>query len=338
MFVGSVGTPGRPARRAWQRLASIIDSEARHAGAPVRSGYTVALLVLLVACSDRQQPRSHRTGTRPASSSRTHPFPFDRVERVDLYVVSVSGSLSADTSAAGSFVTLATPNRTIDLLALQNGVTDELGALELPEGVITAVRLVIDTDLSSITLKDGTVLTGSSTPGIAWQSSAGRPVLNALIHEQIDVPDTGGTVVIDFDVGKAFITPQELDPASTDQGFIFSPVLHAADGTKTGSIAGVVRSGGSRWTMRRSGSTWASRPSRRIPGRCWRRRTPMPTGAFRFSYVTRSAYWSGLPAQANTTYIVAVDPPSALAAERTLVANVTVTAGQETVLGTIVLP
>jgi hypothetical protein len=61
-------------------------------------------------------------------------------------------------------------------------------------------------------------------------------------------------------------------------------------------------------------------------------------GAFRFSYVTRSAYWSGLPAQANSTYIVAVDPPSALAAERTLVANVTVTAGQETVLGTVVLP
>jgi hypothetical protein len=303
-----------------------------------RSGrYTVALLVSLIACSDRssQDPAGENT-TRVLLTD--DPFPFDRVERVDLYVVSVSGSLSPDTSAAGSFVTLATPNRKINLLALQNGVTDELGELELPEGIVTAVRLTIDTDLSSITLKDGTVLTGSSTPGIAWQSSAGRPVLNALIHEQIDVPDSGGTVVIDFDVGKAFITPQEIDPASTDEGFIFSPVLRAADGTKTGSIAGVVRSGGSP-VEDASLRLYLGNPS--DPENTW---SVLGTahsdaaGGFEFAFVTRSAYWAQLPAQANSTYIVAVDPPSGLPAERVLVPNVTVTAGHETTLGTIDLP
>ena len=299
--------------------------------------HAVGLFVLLVACSDRSSPSP--TGENTTRVLLTDdPFPFDRVERVDLHVVSVSGSLTADTSAAGSFVTMATPNRTIDLLALQNGVTDELGALELPEGIITAVRLTIDTDLSSITLKDGTVLTGSSTPGIAWQSSAGRPVLNALIHEQIDVPDTGGTVVIDFDVGKAFITPQEIDPASTDHGFIFSPVLRAADGTKTGSITGSVRSGGSpvedaslRLYLGNPASaenTWSVLGTAHSDA----------AGGFEFSFVTRSAYWTKFPAQANSTYIVAVDPPSGLSAERALVPNVTVTAGHETALGTIDLP
>jgi hypothetical protein len=62
------------------------------------------------------------------------------------------------------------------------------------------------------------------------------------------------------------------------------------------------------------------------------------TGAFEFSFVTRSAYWAQVPAQANNTYIVAVDPPSGLAAQRALVPHVTVTAGAETDLGTIVLP
>jgi len=299
--------------------------------------HTVALLVLLVACSDRSSPGP--TGEKTTRVLLTDdPFPFDRVERVDLYVVSVSGSLTADTSATGSFVTMATPNRAIDLLALRNGVTDELGALELPEGIITAVRLTIDTDLSSITLKDGTVLTGSSTPGIAWQSSAGRPVLNALIHEQIDVPDTGGTVVIDFDVGKAFITPQEVDPASTDDGFIFSPVLRAADGTKTGSISGGVRSGGSpvedaslRLYLGNPASaenTWSVLGTAHSDA----------AGGFEFSFVTRSAYWAQFPAQASNSYIVAVDPPSGLPAERVLVPNVTVTAAHETALGTIDLP
>jgi uncharacterized protein DUF4382 len=299
--------------------------------------HAIPLLVLLVACSDRSSPGS--TGENTTRVLLTDaPFPFDRVERVDLYVVSVSGSLTPDTSAAGSFVTMATPNRTIDLLALQRGVTEELGALELPEGVITAVRLTIDTDLSSITLKDGTVLTGSSTPGIAWQSSAGRPVLNALIHEQIDVPDTGGTVVIDFDVGKAFITAQEIDPASTDEGFIFSPVLRAADGTKTGSIAGVVQSGGGP-VEDASLRLYLGKPS--DPENTW---SVLGTahsdaaGGFEFSFVTRSAYWAQFPAQANSTYIVVVDPPSGLAAERAVVPEVVVTAGHETTLETIGLP
>ena len=117
------------------------------------------------------------------------PFPYHRVARVDLYVVSVSGSLAADTSAgSGSFVTMATPNRRISVLALQNGLHELLGAVGLPAGTITAVRMVIDTDSSSITLKSGAVLTGKSTPGIQWQSSAGRPVLNALVSDLIDVP------------------------------------------------------------------------------------------------------------------------------------------------------
>lgn len=296
----------------------------------------VASLATLAACGGG--------GAGPAGDKTTRvlltdaPFPFDRVQRVDVYVMSVSGSLSADTSASGDFVTLASPNRAIDLLALQGGVTDELGALELPEGIITAVRLVIDTDRSSITLKDGTVLTGSSTPGIAWQSSAGQPVLNALIQEQIDVPDSGGTVVIDFDVGKAFLTPQELDPTSTDQGFIFSPVLRAADGTKTGSIVGVVEAAGTAvqdaslrlYLGNPAGAenTWSVLGTAHTDAE----------GAFEFSFVTRSAYWAQVPAQSASRYIVAVDPPAGIAAERTLVPDVTVTAGVETDLGTIALP
>jgi hypothetical protein len=270
------------------------------------------------------------------------PFPFDRVARVDLYVVRISGSVSPDTSAANTnFVTMATPNRRINVLALQGGLTDELGTASLPTGVITALQMVIDTDSSSITLKDGRVLTGKSKPSIQWQSSAGRPTLNALIQDQIDVPSTGGVAVVDFDVGQAFFPTQDLDPASTDSGFIFSPYIRAVDGTRTGTISGTVRA------KTASGAPVADASLRLYfgklsqPENTWSvfgtARTDA-NGSFKFSYVTRSAWMSSRGALAGGTYIVAVDPPSGSALGRVLAKDFIVTAGQDTPTGTIVLP
>src|SRR2546430_3321845 len=181
----------------------------------VRTALAVAVGLTTFTCSD--------SSTTPANSTRAtrtlltdSPFPYDQVARVDIYVVSVAASLAADTTASGGdFVTLATPNRRINLLALQGGITDELGAVNLPSGAIKAVRMVIDTDSSSITMANGAVLTGSTNPGIHWQSSAGRPVLNAQIQDQIIVPDSGATIVIDYDVGKAFLIPQDVTPPTS---------------------------------------------------------------------------------------------------------------------------
>jgi uncharacterized protein DUF4382 len=270
------------------------------------------------------------------------PFPYHRVARVDLYVVSVSASLTPDTSAgSSSFVTLATPHRLINVLALQNGMRDELGSAALPSGSITAVRMVIDTDSSSITLRSGAVLTGNSTPGIHWQSSAGRPVLNALVNEQINVPTEGGHVVIDYDVGEAFIPPQVIDPTSTDSGFVFSPVLRAVDETRSGWIVGTVRAQSSSGSpvVDASLQLYFGRPA--DPENTWSRFGTAMTdaaGNFRFSSVTRSDYWSTFPAHVGKTYIVTVDPPPGSPRARMVVPNITVSAAVGTDLGTVALP
>jgi hypothetical protein len=261
---------------------------------------------------------------------------------VDLYIVSVSASLTTDTAAGagGSFVTLVTPKRRFDVLALQNGATAELGSLDLPTGAITAVRMVIDTDSSSITLKDGRVLTGLNN-GIHWQSSAGQPVLNALIHEQIAVPDTGAVIVIDYDLGAAFTTPQVLDSVTTDSSFTFMPQFRAVDATRTGTIEGAVRAhtAGGAPVADASVRLYLGYPA--TPENTWPTMATGKTdatGAFRISYVTRSAWWAGMPAWVGATYIVAVDPPSALNLGRALVPNLSVAAAQVTSAGTIVLP
>lgn len=307
----------------------------------VRAAILVALaLIAAAACSSYTDARLTADPTATKVLLTDAPFPYDRLARVDLYVVSVSGSLSPDTSASsGTFVTLATPNRRIDVLALQGGVTEQLGALKLAAGVITAMRMVIDTDSSTITLKDGRVLTSTSTPGIQWQSSAGRPVLNGLIHEQILVPDSGGVAVIDFDVGRSFIPPQEINPLSTDSGFVFSPVLRAADARRTGTITGVVRAGTSGGAVVANASVrlWlgsATAPANTQPMLSTARTDA--SGRFKFPYVTRSAYWVGRPFPAN--YWVTADPPSAVVRGQGVVASVPVTAGVETDVGTVVLP
>ncbi len=315
---------------------------ARADNAAIRILRVISLLTALVVSVATCGHRVVEPGTSLTRTLLTDdPFPYYRVARVDLYIVSVSASLSPDTGAGGSFVTLATPQRRINVLALQNGLTEELGAVRLPAGAITAVRMVIDTDSSSITLKSGDVLTGKSTPGIHWQSSAGRPTLNALVQEQILVPDTGAIVVIVYDVGRAFIPPQEVDPASTDNGFIFSPVLRAADAARTGSVAGSVRSRSPTGLPVEDASLrlYLGKPTE--PENTW----PVlataktdATGAFRFSYVTPSAYWAAFPARAGDTYIVAADAPGGSGLGRVLLPNLAVTAGSETVAGTVVLP
>lgn len=300
----------------------------------------LALLLGLAACKD--ETVAPETGALSRVLLTDAPFPYDRLSRVDFYIVSVSASMSPDSGAgAGGFVTLASPQRRYDILSLQNGTTAELGSLALPTGAITAVRMVIDTDSSSVTLRDGRVLTGSTTPGIHWQSSAGRPVLNALVHEQLSVPDTGAVIVIDFDVSRSFTTVQEVDSASTDSGFIFMPQFRAADASRTGTVTGVVRARSA------SGAPVADAAVRLYlgvptdPENTWPALQSAKTdanGAFRISYVTRSSWWATLPAWAGATYIVAVDPPRSSGLGRMLVPGVTVEPQQVVSVGTVVLP
>jgi len=254
----------------------------------------------------------------------------------------VSASISPDTSAgSSSFVTLATPNRKINVLALQNGLHDELGAVILPTGTITAVRMVIDTDSSSLTLKSGAVLTGKTTPGIQWQSSAGRPVLNALVNDQIGVPPEGGFVVIDYDVGEAFIPPQAIDPSSTDSGFIFSPVLRAVDANKSGWITGSVRAKTLTGLAVADVSLQLFLAKAGTAEDTWIRLGTAKTdvnGVFRFSSVTRSAYWDQIPAHSGKMYVIKFDPPPNSGLGGLFLLNVSVSPATETATGITILP
>src|SRR5206468_3903920 len=75
---------------------------------------------------------------------------------------------------------------------------------------------LIDADSSSITLKDGTVLTSRTTPGINWGGYPSRFGFGLFTDPPIQIADSGAMVIIDFDLGRSFYA---VDPANAAAGF-----------------------------------------------------------------------------------------------------------------------
>lgn len=189
----------------------------------------LATAVLASACytDDPTQPLFGRPMTTIELTDA--PFPYDSVARVDLFIVSIAVRTNPDTTnTAPGWITVATPRRRYNLIDLSGGVTDTLGGTIIPSGSYGAVRMVIDTDSSFITAKTGQRL------AVDWQSSTGRPTLYALVENPIGVPDTGTSIVIDFDVGRSFLCDAPCG------SFVFSPVFRAVNRFATGAVSGHV--------------------------------------------------------------------------------------------------
>jgi hypothetical protein len=157
------------------------------------------------------------------------PFPFERIERVDIYIAEIALSPQADTSEGlPDWVTVAEPERTFNLLDLQNGSTALLGEADVPPGQYRAVRVTFDPDRSSMTDRDG------RHPAIDWQAKGDAPSLFGLVEEPMAIDENGEDIVIDFDVGRSF-----LPDGSTD-GFLFIPFLRAITRAGSGAIEGTL--------------------------------------------------------------------------------------------------
>lgn len=187
------------------------------------------------------------SGTSPGLARLTvrltdAPFPTDSVARADVYIVRVevrpastdtaqadtaqADTTQADTTAADSsrgWMTVATPNTTYNLMDLQNGTTVDLGGTTLPTGSYDGVRLVLNTDSSSVTLKGGMVLSGNSKPGIMWPS-AGQTGIKVLLSQPIAVTAGGTVMVVDFSLGSSFVMRGRT---ISQNGLLFKPVVHA---------------------------------------------------------------------------------------------------------------
>lgn len=164
------------------------------------------------------------------------PFPFDSVASVDIFVVRVDARIaesdsgeaargaSDDSARVGGWTTVARPNRRYDLLMLRGGTVADIGQDTLPAGSYRGFRLIIDPLRSGVTLKNGMVLTGTSSPSVTFPSAA-RTGIKIVLTEAVTVgTDSTSTVLIDFDLDNSFVMRGN---SITRNGLLFKPVVKA---------------------------------------------------------------------------------------------------------------
>ena len=198
----------------------------------IRGAGLMLCTLAFAACSD-----SSGTGTGKLSVRLTDaPFPFSQVASVDVFVVRVDAKQAsttdeeaADENNHDGWTTIATPNALINLLELGSGKTMNLGETTLPTGSYQSFRLILDTNQSSITLKDG------SKPSIFFPSAA-HSGIKVNLDEPIQLTADGSVMTLDFDIGRSFV----MRGNSPSNGFNFKPVIHAVAQDITGSVTGSV--------------------------------------------------------------------------------------------------
>ena len=202
--------------------------------AGIRGAFGVVLAVVgALACAADSSVTGQGTGTLQIHLTDA-PFSTDSVSRVDLFVVRVDGKqedsdstaaargASDDSASVDGWTTLATPKQKIELLALRNGVSTLLGSASAPAGSYRSFRVVIDPSQSSVTLKNGTVLTSSSSPSVAFPSAA-RSGIKIKLDQPISLSGGGTTaVLVDFDVAQSFVLRGN---SLAQNGLLFKPVI-----------------------------------------------------------------------------------------------------------------
>jgi len=192
----------------------------------------VAAMIALAACSE-----SDGSGKLTVQMTDA-PFPYSDVSAVNVFVVridartaAVTDAEAADASGTSAWTTIATPNRVINLMSLQGGVTTNLGTTELSTGSYNGFRLIIDPAQSGVTLKSGAA--------VATQfPSAAQSGIKINLDQPVEVTKDSSVMILDFDIGKSFVMKGN---SISQNGLNFKPVIRAVASGLTGGLSGTVR-------------------------------------------------------------------------------------------------
>ncbi len=230
------------------------------------------VLAFLVSCDVLTQDEQPASGTGKVKILITDaPFPADMVDevqvtidRVELRMVGATstdttggtstdttGGTSTDTTGGTStgttdddddddddekeWIVVSEDVTTIDLLKLQNGITEILAASDIPVGKYDMIRLhVVEAFIkiegnSSFPLK----IPSGTTSG-----------LKIKLDTPITVTEEGvSEILVDFDLSRSFIVKGNPKNKKGITGFMFKPVIRAVNYNQAGGIYGKISEG-----------------------------------------------------------------------------------------------
>jgi hypothetical protein len=159
------------------------------------------------------------TGTLSVAITDSPACGYDHVF-ITVEKVRVHQSPTANDTDAGWQEILLNPPRRIDLLALTNGVLEELGQTALPAGTYTQMRLVLaSNNVSSAPYPNAVVPTSASPKEELLTTPSGQ---QSGIKMNVDItvePDKVADFVIDFDACKSVVT------AGNSGKYLLKPVV-----------------------------------------------------------------------------------------------------------------
>ena len=184
-------------------------------------------LAVVAGCSD-EVTNTGGGNTKSQVLLTDAPFPYDQVQSVNVYIVSIDAATSFDTTTTVDWTPLVTPNRVFNLLDVQGGQTAVLGETDVDATQYAAVRMTIRTDLSGITLSDGTPAT------VNWMGPATQ-VIHAVVEQPLSLSNGSEpeNLIIDFDVGRSFVQVVGGE-------YQFLPWIRAVNESATGTVKGTV--------------------------------------------------------------------------------------------------
>ena len=191
-----------------------------------------AVILMFSACSDTISPDNSGPG-RLVIKITDAPFPIDLVESATVKITKVEIRKVCDTISDGNpYMVVSEDTISFDLLQLRNGITEDLADVEVQQGKYDLVRLYVDQ--ASLKIKDGDsynvkVPSGKQT-GIKVFVKPALSVEGGLTSE----------LLLDFDLSRSFVMRGNLNKPSGMNGFIFKPVIRAANISTAGRIEGMV--------------------------------------------------------------------------------------------------
>ncbi len=189
---------------------------------------TAALILIAGACNEIRN--GNDTG-RVILKVTDAPFGISNIESALVTITKVELKKEGDGISDGyQYITLSEDTVILDLIDLRNGVAETLLDMEIPAGRYDMVRLYIDE--AGLKLKDSEEIHRVKVPG------GSQTGIKIFLRPALEVAEGSlEEVLLDIDLSRSFIL--RGNPAHNN-GFIFKPVVRAANMAKAGCVRGLV--------------------------------------------------------------------------------------------------